>query len=116
MSGRTAETEQIYQDAKARGDVKPLELEDSIRQWEHWRLVNNRFPYDSIYKVHHMLLPKRAAVAHRWDLNTEEKTELEIILREFVYQDYDLWFENCPKRRSVLALYHLHVAVYKDER
>lgn len=116
MSARLAESEQAYQDAKISGGTMPLELEPSMKQWEHWRLIENRFPYDMIFKTHHMLLPKRANVGHRWELNDAEKQELELILKDFVYPGYHLWFENCPVRRSVLTLYHLHLGIYKDER
>lgn len=116
MSLRTAEAEQAYQDAKVAKKTIPLELEPALKKWEHWRLIDNRFPYDSCFKTHHMLLPKRAGITDRWHLNDEEKHELEIILKEFVYPEYDLWFENCPKRRSVTVMYHLHLGTYKEER
>lgn len=116
MSARKAESEQFYQDAKLSGKTMPLELEPAIKKWDHWRLVENRLPYDMIYAVHHMLMPKRAGVTDRWHLNEDEKHELEMILREFVYPEYDMWFENCPKRRSVASMYHIHLGTYKEGR
>ncbi len=116
MSLRTFDGEIEYQEAKKNGGTIPLELEQSIQKFKHWRLIDNRFPYAVGFKVHHMLVPCRAGVADRWDLNADEKAEFEQLLKEFVYPNYDLWFENCPKRRSVLGFYHLHLATYHDNR
>ncbi len=116
MSLRTAAGERAYQEARLNGGTRPLELEPSIKKWQYWRLIENRFPYSVAFKTHHMLVPYRANVSERWDLNDEEKREFERILREFVYPTYDLWFENCPKRRSVARFYHVHLASYVDSR
>lgn len=115
MSLRTAAGEQAYQDAKASGNTTPLELEATLRQWKHWRLIDNRFAYTVAFKEHHMLVPRRG-VADRWELNADEKAEFELIVKDFVYPTYDLWFENCPKRRSVRSFYHVHLASYHDSR
>jgi hypothetical protein len=115
MSLRTAAGEQSYQDSKTSGNTMPLELEPSLRQWKHWRLIDNRFPYTVAFKEHHMLVPKRG-VADRWELSADEKAEFEVILKEYVYPTYDLWFENCPKRRSIRSFYHIHLASYHDNR
>lgn len=116
MSLRTAASEQAYQDAKASGATKPLELEPALKIFEHWRIINNGFPYDVGFAKHHLLVPKRASVAQRWDLNDEERKEFEILLRDYIYDEYDLWFENCPKRRSVAGYYHIHLASYVEHR
>lgn len=116
MSLRTAVGEETYQLAKKNGGSVPLELAPSLKVFEHWRLVDNNFPYRVSFKTHHMLLPKRAGVAERSELNDAEKAEFEQILKNFVYPEYDLWFENCPKRRSMNHIYHIHVASYHDNR
>lgn len=116
MSLRTKVGEENYQLAKKNGGSVPLELAPSLKQWEHWRLIDNNFPYGVAFKDHKMLLPKRAGVAERSQLNDAEKAEFEVILREYVYPEYDLWFENCPKRRSMNHIYHVHVASYYDNR
>lgn len=116
VSLRTAIGEENYQLAKRNGGTVPLELAPSIRQWEHWRLIDNTFPYGIAFKEHLMLLPKRAGVAERSQLNDVEKQEFEQILKDFVYPEYDLWFENCPKRRSMNHIYHVHIANYCDSR
>lgn len=116
MSLRTERSELKYQIDKAIGATLPLELEGSLQIFKHWRVINNRYPYAVAFKTHHMLVPTRAGVADRWDLNDDERAEFEQLLRDFVYPNYDLWFENCPKRRSVRGFYHVHLATYHDER
>lgn len=116
MSLRSYKSEMTYQLAKKDGRTIPLELEPALQIWDHWRLVQNRFPYDNAFKIHHMLLPKRAGIRERWDLNEEEKAEFEKLLKEFVYPNYNTWFENCPSRRSVPSIYHIHLGVYLEER
>lgn len=116
MSLRTRSGEETYQLAKANGGTVPLELAPSLKIFKHWRLIDNNFPYRVAYKTHHMLLPRRAGVSERWDLNAEEKAEFEQLLKDFIYPEYDLWFENCPKRRSMNHIYHLHLATYYDNR
>lgn len=116
MSLRTIETERQYQEDKSARRTLPLELEASLMTWQHWRMIENRYPYGVAYKTHHMLVPKRAGISDRWHLNEDEKREFEVILKEFVYPNYDLWFENCPKRRSITTLYHVHLATYVDKR
>lgn len=114
MSLRTVETDQAYQNARRSRTTKPLELEPTLKIFNHWRIIDNRFPYDVAFSTHHLLVPKRTSVAQRWDLNDEERKEFEAILRDYIYQEYDLWFENCPKRRSVGGYYHIHIASYVE--
>lgn len=113
---RTLAAELRYQQAKKTGDTKPLELVDSIKQWDHWRLIKNDFPYDAAFRVHHMLLPKRAAVTSRFELNDAERKELDHIVKTLVHPEYDMLFENSPHRQSVRSIYHLHLVIYKDNR
>ena len=113
---RSTATEQRYQTDIAAGKTRPLEIMPSIKQWEHWRLVENDYPYDAFFKTHHMLVIKRGGVAERTDLNDTERAELEQILKQFVYPGYHFWFENCPRRRTAPGIYHLHLIVYKDRR
>lgn len=116
MSLRTLEAEKDYQKAKQEGKTVPLELEPAIKKWEHWRLIDNRFPYNSCFEIHHMLMLKRAGISERWQLNDVEKREFETIIKEFIYPNYDLWFENSPRKRSVPLTYHVHLGKYLGER
>lgn len=115
MSLRTLVSEQQYQEAKRIGDIMPLTEEPSIHQWEHWRLIANRFPYTVAFTTHRMLVPKRT-LADLNELTLDEFKELLDILSGHVNDEYDLWFVNTHKRRSVLNQFHIHVATYVLDR
>lgn len=112
---RRKKSETAYQKAKSDGKTHSLTEISSIQEWSYWRLVLNEFPYDMAFKTHHMLLPKRE-FAERFNLHTSERLEFEQILKNFVYPNYDLWFENTPKRRSDSIIYHIHLVSYVDDR
>lgn len=114
MSLRTSSGEARYQRAKQESQLIPLADEDSVMEWGLWRIIINRFPYGIALKRHHLLLPIRA-VPDRSDLTDEETAELVQILA-LVAPEYDFVMENFPKRRSILAHYHLHLGEYHDSR
>jgi diadenosine tetraphosphate (Ap4A) HIT family hydrolase len=114
MSLRTSAGERFYGQMKLSGKLVPLADEPSITEWEHWRLIDNRFPYAVALRKHHLLLPKRV-VADRLDLTEDERTELVWLLRQ-LSDDYDFVMENFPKRRSILSHYHLHLGEYYVHR
>lgn len=114
MSARTEESELKYQVAKVLEQTVPLDQEEHILDYDHWYLIENRFPYDMIYDEHDMLIP-RSGVATREELTLAEAIELTDIIDELSGQ-YDLVFENFKHRRSVLNLYHVHLASYHRDR
>jgi len=115
MSLRTAAGEYDYQMAKYKGTTKQLHEESVIKEWKHWLLIDNRFPYTVAFRVHRMLLPRRK-VANLTELSLEEFTELLTILAGEINDEYDLWFVNTHKRRSILSHFHIHVATYVLDR
>lgn len=100
---RTA-TEMRYQEDKLNGGTKPLLEEPAIKEWEHWRLIDNRYPYDAVFSKHHMLVP----------LNGADFTSPELwgILGE-LENDYDFWFVNFAHRQSIKNLLHIHLVTHK---
>lgn len=115
MSGRTAASEQKYQDAKADKNLQPLSQVEPIKEWKYWKLIPNQFPYDGIFRRHNMLLPKRQ-FADRTQMRMTEWSELQAIIRDYVEKHYDLIIDNTQRKRSVLSIYHLHVANYHRKR
>ncbi len=112
---RKAESEALYQQAKKDGTLIPLSEEAVIEEWLFWKLIDNRFPYDAVFQVHRMLIPKRV-VAEWGDLSTLEKAQFEEIKQQYRdSNEYDLIFENFGKRRSVTAHWHEHLAIYKED-
>lgn len=115
MSLRTANSEANYQQAKIFGSLKPLWDEEVLHSFKHWCIIANRFPYDSCYKTSHMLLPKSRASEYA-DLTRAEKTELREIIATYCQDNYHQVIENMTVRRSVMAIYHLHLVTFVDSR
>lgn len=90
-------------------------LTKTIKEFEHWMIIPNDFPYDAIATVNHMILPKRA-VSFDWQLITDdEKRELELLKQTYLSENYDLVWENLPKGQTVPGNFHLHLLVLKRE-
>jgi diadenosine tetraphosphate (Ap4A) HIT family hydrolase len=83
----------------------------SIVEYQYWRIIDNKFPYDTIAKVHHMLVPKRQ-FAKRSDMTKKERLELDTII-DFYIEDYDMYLQNTEKAQSVPSWYHLHLLVIR---
>jgi diadenosine tetraphosphate (Ap4A) HIT family hydrolase len=84
----------------------------SIKEFEHWRIIDNKFPYDTIAETHHMLVPKRQIT--EWiDIEIDEMSEWERIIMYEIPQKYDMWLMNTPKAQSVKDWLHFHLIVVK---
>ena len=82
-----------------------------IKEFRHWRIVNNLFPYDRIAKINHILIPKRHIVYKK--LNKLERKELELIKSGYIEKKYQLILQATQKRMSVPDHFHLHLIVLK---
>lgn len=111
-SMRRESSERTYQEAKANKKTRPLNRERRLLSWDHWILIENRFPYDLVFATHHMLIPKRS-FKDRKDMWALERKELYLIL-SLLEHEYDVVFENTFKQRSVKSIYHLHLATWKQ--
>ncbi len=90
-----------------------LKEEKPLKQWKHWKLIINAFPYSSAFKIHHLLVPNR--VVSESELNETERKELDTILAE-VSEDYDCLLVNFVSKQSIRNHFHLHLLTYKDKR
>ena len=86
--------------------------EDIIAEYQHWRLLPNRFPYDRYFATCHLLIPKRHV--REPELSDAEREELFALKTSELTDQYDLVFENLPKQQSIPHHYHLHLTVIKD--
>lgn len=115
-SGRTAKSEMVYQEAKKNGITKDLRTEPALQEWQYWRLIENRFPYDMIFDVHHLLIPLSGAT-DRDRLFQNEADELRDIIANMDRDNaYDALMDNFQGRRSVLGLYHIHLVTWHKNR
>jgi diadenosine tetraphosphate (Ap4A) HIT family hydrolase len=107
---RSLKDEEAYQ-----GSAKtPLADNPVLREFDHWLLIKNEYPYTMIMTKHDMLIPKRV-VPTRNLLTSVELAELDQII-DLLAPDYDLMFENFPHIRSMPDHYHIHLARYITDR
>lgn len=112
---RTAETEAEYQ--KVLSTRLPSEgchlcKEKSIIEFQYWRIIPNNFPYDTLAKIHHMIIPKEHM--KELELSNEAKAELLELKSHYLDDNYEYIFEPLPKKKSIPAHHHLHLMVTHD--
>ena len=86
-----------------------------VKEFEHWVILENEFPYDRVAKVSHLLSTKREIPLDWKFLNKEEKEEFKKIKEEYLKEHYDAIWENLPKGQTVPHHFHLHLIVLKRE-
>jgi len=79
---RHTKTEEAYQEFKKEYTADPSVLqsfnfdnEKILREFEHWILIENRFPYDRMARTNDMLVSKRP-LQSRYDGTDTEQTEI----------------------------------------
>ena len=109
---RTKESEEIYaryRKKKIDGYCPFCEGDLQIREWKHWILLENRFPYDAVAEVSHLLATKK----HRGTMNEWERKELKKILDE-ISEDYDSMIMNFLPKQTLPKHLHYHLLKYYD--
>ncbi len=95
------------------GGPCPLCSQAPIKEFAHWMVQENAFPYDLVADTHHMLLPKRHVV--EGELSEEEWIEYSRIKHTFVAENYDMIMEGTPRQKSVPEHFHVHLVVLREE-
>lgn len=113
MTVRKPETEQAYQNAKATGDLEPLHLVKPIKEWDHWKLVANRFPHDRLNAKHLMVVLKREA--NIFAITNAELDELWRTVLPELDDQYHYVKLNLAAMRSVANVPHLHVCDFTED-
>lgn len=113
MTARTEALEKEYQQARLQGNLTPINEEAHIKEWEHWILVNNRYPHNKIVDVHVMVVLKRET--DLWEININELKELWYTILPWADDKYDFAKLNMSSMRSVKGIPHLHLCIYKEE-
>lgn len=86
-----------------------------VKEFTHWAIMENEFPYDAIATTSHMLTTKRVAPFNWNSLTAEEKEEFEIIKNGYAKENYDVLWENLPRGITIPIHFHLHLLVLKRE-
>ena len=82
-----------------------------IREFDNWILLQNRYPYDWFFKIHHMLAPKRH-VAKKKELTAKERKEYDKIIEELGGW-YDCFWYNFRHRQTISNHLHYHLLVWR---
>ncbi len=113
---RSRDKELSYQRDKLEGRTKKLKDEPSLKEWQYWRLIDNRYHCDVAFQLGHMLIPKRVVKSHR-ELGTDEWSELYDIFDELEAEGfYDELGLNFVHRQSLPDHLHLHLRKFHDNR
>ena len=125
MTRRTPATQQRYDQARERGDTiihvdtqgnrfLDWQQERVIYEYDHWVVIPNRFPYDAIFTVHDLLVPKRH-FAYVRDATDEERHEYYQIKKQLDQDDtYESIIENFSRSRSVDTHFHAHLVCWVE--
>lgn len=106
MTKRLAADEIAYQEAIAAKSLVPLHIEEPILDFNHWKIIDNRFPHSKIAEQNHLLVLKRECSVR--DITAAEWAEfLEILQR--VGDLYDTVTYNLPGVSSVKNIVHCHL-------
>ncbi len=112
---RTDETATKYEEAQKTGPktdgCRLCADEETIKEFTHWRLVPNAFPYDRFFSKSEMLISKRHTDEN--GLNAEEIAEWRELKNTVLSDSYDLVFENLPKQKSIPHHIHYHLVEIK---
>lgn len=114
MALRTKESQEKYLKLIAEGFLANgcnLCEAPSIKYFEYWRIIDNKFPYDLVAKINHMIIPKRHAAER--ELNEAEKKEFESIKLDYIDKNYGLLIETVDKDKSIPSHFHIHLIVEK---
>jgi len=80
---------------------------ETIKEFTHWRIIENKYPYDAVAQTHHMLLPTRHCLES--ELTAEEIKELLEVKLSALDTTYTFIFEALPREKSVPGHHHLHL-------
>ncbi len=114
-SWRTQAMHERYQNER-QADVQaadhcPLCKAKTIQEFTHWRIIDNKYPYDAVAAVHEMIVPMRHCTEK--ELTSEELAEYSELKQTVLNQKYSHIFEALPKSKSIPGHHHLHLIVPK---
>jgi hypothetical protein len=84
----------------------------SVKEFEHWKILNNLFPWDNISKINHIIVPKRHVLYE--ELNEAEKKEFDSIKLGYIETEYEIIAEATNRKKSIPTHFHKHLLVLKD--
>ncbi len=84
-----------------------------IKEFDHWFIMVNNFPYDAVAEINHMIVTKRH-ITFDWKLlNNQEKLEFQILRDTYLKENYDVIYENLPSGQTQPGWFHLNLLKLK---
>lgn len=112
---RTEEIKNAYRTAIENGHLSNgctlCKINPPKKEFKHWRLQPNLFPYDRIAKVHDLLYTIRHVTEN--DLNEDEIAELRDLKNGYINENYQYILESIPKLKTIPDHFHLHLIIAK---
>jgi len=112
---RTEKTATAYENAQeeqvAGSTCRLCADPEVIREYEHWRLMPNRFPYDRLFSKSDMLVLRRHS--DEYGIREDERAELLELKTSVLVDEYDAFLEQLPKQRSIPHHFHVHLVQYR---
>ena len=93
-----------YMDRRGENAGCALCEKEALKQFTHWKIVTNDFPYERIAQIHDMLIPLRHVTENA--LTAEELAEFNEIKRTHVAAEYEYLLEVTPKGLSIPGHFH----------
>ena len=113
-SWRSEETHNLYAADRAlnvSSDKCPLCTAESVKEYIHWRIIPNKYPYDATTSTHRMIVPKEHVV--ETGVSLEALQELKSLKMTDLNDEYAFIMEVLPKNKSIPGHFHLHLLVPK---
>lgn len=114
---RTDETWQKYQNEpkKNSGECFMCDLDYVVivKEFNHWVVIENNYPYDTVASTHHLLIPKRH-FPFIDNATPDELDELYQLKHQFDKEAfYDCFIENFSVGKSQPQHIHYHLVTWK---
>ncbi|MES2202882.1 MAG: hypothetical protein V4474_00960 [Patescibacteria group bacterium] len=112
---RTKEAQAAYDAYKHKGGLdNGCRLCDApaLQTFKHWKIVENKFPYDLVAGKHDMIVPVEHCITK--DVSAEAWAELQQIRADVINKLYDFWIEATPRMGSIPDHLHAHLVVLKE--
>ncbi len=83
--------------------------ETIVKEFTHWVIIQNRFPYDTMTKTNDLMVAREPAPDF-YSTSTAAQTEFHEIMQQLAAEaEYDARIENFPKTTSVKEQFHIHL-------
>ena len=112
---RSAQTQRAYEHYVAEhGHSFDLTKEAVVREFDHWLIIENRFPYDNMTRINHLLV-SREPLASVHTAAQMIKDEYDAIIAALANERvYDACIENFPSASTVRTHHHVHLVAWHN--